>query len=74
MPSVQFETKIDSKIKGAISKVCNKRGLKIDRFVEEALIDKLEEIEDLEDLPRLRTLPTRSLDDFLKDLKMNGKI
>ena len=47
------------------------RGLKMNRFIEEALLDKLEELEDLEDLKRIRHEPTRPLAELLRDLKLN---
>jgi hypothetical protein len=46
----------------------------MNRFIEDALIDKLEELEDLEDLTRIRFEPTRPLEDVIKDLKLNGKL
>ena len=48
------------------------KGLKINRFIETALLDRLEEIEDIEDVKRLRTEPTRPLKDVLRDLKRDG--
>ena len=54
--------------------VCKERGLKMSRFIEDALIDKLEELEDIADLKSLRKEPVRSLVEVLKDLKARGKI
>ncbi len=74
MPQKQLATRIDSEVKRAVEEVCELRGLKMNRFIEDALIDKLEELEDLEDLTRIRFEPTRSLADVIKDLKLSGKI
>ena len=56
----------------AVEEYCRARGLKINRFIETALLDRLEEIEDVEDLRRLRTEPTRPFKDVLRDLKRDG--
>ena len=70
----QLATRIDSKIKKAVEEVCRTRGLKMNRFIEDALVDKLEEMEDIEDLKKIRCETTRPLEDVLKDLKLDGKI
>ncbi len=70
----QLATHIESKIKRAVEKVCESRGLEMNRFIEEALIDKLEELEDIEDLEKLRCEPGRPLEDVLRDLKLGGKL
>ena len=46
----------------------------MNRFIEEALLDKLEELEDIEDIKRIRFEPTRPLAEVLKDLKLDGKL
>lgn len=74
MKQVQLATRIDGDIKRAVEAVCESRGLKINRFVEDALLDKLEELEDVEELKRLRNEATRSLADVLADLKRDGKL
>jgi hypothetical protein len=74
MRQVQLATRIDSRVKKAVEKLCESRGLKMNRFIEEALLDKLEELEDVEDLKTLLCEPTRPLSEILKDLKLDGKI
>ncbi len=69
MALTQLGTRIDKKVKQAVEKTCKTRGLKINRFVEDAIIDKLEEMEDLEDLDALRKEPRRLLSDILKEMK-----
>jgi hypothetical protein len=74
MAQTQLATRIDTKVKRAVEKVCEARGLKMNRFIEEALLDKLEELEDIEDLKKIRCEPSRPLEDVLKDLKLDGKL
>ncbi len=74
MARVQFAARVDAQVKRAVEKVCEARGLKLQRFVEDALLDKLEELEDIEDLQRLRSETTRPLSSVLKTLKLNGKL
>ena len=74
MAQVQLAARIDIRVKRAIVKVCETRGLKIGRFVEKALIDKLEELADLEDIKKLRREPTRPLGDVIRDLGLDGAI
>jgi hypothetical protein len=44
------------------------------RFVQDALLDKLEELADREDLPKLRREPTRPLRDLIRDLGLDGEL
>ncbi|TDI48792.1 MAG: hypothetical protein E2P01_04650 [Acidobacteria bacterium] len=74
MTQVQLATRIDARVKKAVEKLCETRGLKMNRFIEEALLDKLEELEDVEDLKGLLCEPTRPLTEILKDLKLDGKL
>ncbi|MBP9113144.1 MAG: hypothetical protein KBF88_10070 [Polyangiaceae bacterium] len=74
MSQTPFSTRVDTRIKAAIEKVCETRGLKIQRFVEDALLDKLEELEDIEDVKRIRFEPTKSLAAVVKKLKLDGKL
>jgi hypothetical protein len=67
-------TPIDVDVKKAVKDICEIRGLKNKRFIEDALIDELERSEDLEDLTRIRFEASRSLGDVLKDLETNAKI
>ncbi len=74
MAQAQLAARIDARVKEAVDRICEARGLKISRFVEDAIIDKLEELEDIEDLKRIRCEPTRPLSELLRDLGLNGKI
>lgn len=72
--AVQLATTINARVKKVVETVCRHRGWKMNRFIEEALLDKLEELEDLEEVARLRQESTRPLADILKDLKADGKL
>jgi hypothetical protein len=74
MAQTQLATRIDSRVKKAIEKTCESRGLKIGRFVENALIDKLEELADIEDIKKIRREPTRPLVDVIRDLGLDDEI
>lgn len=74
MAQTQLATRIDSRVKKAIEKTCEVRGLKIGRFVENALIDKLEELADIEDIKKMRREPTRPLADVIRDLGLEDAI
>lgn len=70
----QLATKINSDVKDAVDAICEQLGVKMNRFVEDALLDKIEEIEDLHDVAQLRAEPSKALDDVIKGLKKNGKL
>jgi len=72
MAQAQLATRIDERVKKAIEKVCRARGEKMNHFIQEALLDKLEELEDLEDLTHLRKEPTRPFKDVLRGLRLDG--
>lgn len=74
MAQVQMATRIDERVKRAVEEVCAVRGLKMGRFIEDALIDKLEELADLEDLQKIRAEPARSLEEVIKELGLDGEI
>jgi hypothetical protein len=71
MAQTQLATRIDSRVKRAVQEVCRSRGLKIARFVEDALLDKLEELADIEDLKHIRHEPTRPIAEIIRDLKLD---
>jgi hypothetical protein len=74
MASVQINARIDASLKKAVEEYCRSRGIVINHFIQEALLDRLEELEDVEDLKTLRHEPTRPLSDVLRDLKLDGKL
>ena len=71
MEQAQLATRVDKRVKQAVEEVCKARGLKMNRFIEDALIDKLEELEDIDDLKKIRCEPTRPLEAVLRNLKLD---
>ncbi|MBP9708879.1 MAG: hypothetical protein KBD78_14675 [Oligoflexales bacterium] len=74
MTQKQLATKLDAEVKDALDALCNARGIKIGHFVQEAIMDKLEELEDKEDLRKLRKEEFISLSDIIAELKLSGKL
>ncbi len=74
MPLSQIAVRVDNRLKRAVDEACRARGVKLTRFVQDALLDKLEEIADAEDLPRLRREPTRPLRDLIRELGLDGEV
>ena len=74
MSTVQISARIDTALKAAVEDYCRSRGIVMNHFIQEALLDRLEELEDIEDLKKIRHEPTRSLTEVLKELKLDGKL
>ena len=74
MAIAQIAVRVDGRLKRAVDEACRARGVKLTRFVQEALLDKLEEIADVEDLPRLKREPTRPLRDLIRSLGLDGDL
>lgn len=72
MATVQINARIDPALKNAIDEYCRSRGVVLNHFVQEALIDRLEELEDIEDLKSIRHEPTRPLAEVLAELGLDG--
>ena len=72
MATVQLNARVDPALKKAIDDYCRSRGLVVNHFVQEALIDRLEELEDIEDLKMIRHEPTRPLAEVLAELGLDG--
>ena len=74
MPTVQINARIDAALKKALDEYCRSRGIVMNHFVQEAIIDRLEELEDVEDLKAIRHEPTRSLSEVLAELNLDGSL
>lgn len=74
MGAKQLATKIDERVKDALDNFCEERGYKINRFVEDAILDKLEEFEDISDLRKLRNESFKDFNLVLSELKRSGKL
>ena len=74
MGAKQLATKIDANVKDALDSFCEERGFKMNRFIEDAILDKLEEYEDVSDIRKLRNESFKPLSSILKELEKSGKI
>jgi predicted DNA-binding protein len=74
MATVQINARIDSELKKALEEYCKSRGVVMNHFIQEAILDRLEELEDVEDLKRIRHEKTRPLSEVLKELKLDDKV
>lgn len=74
MGMVQLNARIDKALKQAIDDYCRSRGIAINHFVQEALLDRLEELEDIEDLKQIRHEPSRPLAEVLAELDLDGSL
>jgi serine/threonine protein kinase HipA of HipAB toxin-antitoxin module len=74
MGTVQISARVDPALKKAVENYCRSRGIIMNHFIQEALLDRLEELEDSEDLKRIRLEPSRPLSDVLAELKLDGKL
>ncbi len=70
----QLATKIDAQIKDALDSFCEERGYKINRFIEDAILDKLEESEDISELKKIRSESFIPFNELLAELKSSGKL
>ncbi len=74
MAIVQINARIDAALKKALERYCRSRGIVMNHFIQEAIIDRLEELEDVEDLKALRHEPTRPLSEVLSELNLDGSL
>jgi hypothetical protein len=74
MATVQISARIDARLKRVLDGVCRSRGIVMNHFIQEAVLDRLEEFADVEDLKAIRHEPTRPLADVLAELKLNGSV
>lgn len=74
MGMAQIAVRVDGRLKRAVDEACRVRGVNLTRFVQDAPLDKLEEIADAGDIPRLRREPTRPLRDLIRDLGLDTEL
>jgi hypothetical protein len=74
MSTVQISARIDRRLKRVLDEVCRSRGIVMNHFIQEAVLDRLEELQDVEDLKAIRHEPTRPLAEVLAELKLDGSI
>jgi hypothetical protein len=69
MEQAVLTARVSKKVKNLADRWCKSQGLVLARFIEDAIIDKLEESHDLSELEKLRREPTRPFSQVLKELK-----
>ena len=74
MATVQVSARIDVALKKAIDVYCRTHGVVMNHFIQEALLDRLEELEDTEDIKKLRHEPTRPFADVVAELDLDGTV
>jgi hypothetical protein len=74
MATVQINARIDPALKRAIDGYCKTHGVVLNHFIQQALLDRLEELEDIEDLKRLRHEPTRPFSEVLAELDLDDTL
>jgi predicted DNA-binding protein len=74
MANVQINARIEARIKKALDEFCRSRGVVMNHFIQEAILDRLEEFEDIDDLQSIRHEPTRPLSEVLAELKLDGSV
>ena len=74
MATVQINARIDVALKKALDEYCRSHGIVMNHFIQNAILDRLEEMDDIEDLKAIRHEPTRPLSDVLAELKLDGSL
>ena len=74
MSKVQISARVDVALKQALERYCKSRGIVMNHFIQEAIIDRLEELEDIEDLKRIRHEATRPLAEVLGELELDDNL
>ena len=74
MASIQISARIDLALKQAVDTYCKSHGIVVNHFVQQALLDRLEELEDIEDLKKLRHEPTRPFSEVLAELGLDDPL
>lgn len=74
MGKVQINARIDEALKRALEEYCRSHGVVMNHFIQQAILDRLEELEDIEDLKAIRHEPTRPLSEVLAELRLDGSL
>ena len=70
----QLAAKIDEDIRNSLDTFCRSQGIEIAHFIEDAILDKLEEFEDVSELKELRKESFKTMAFVKKNLKKSGKL
>lgn len=74
MAVAQLATKIDLRVKRLLDAICESRGFKMNRFIEDAILEKIEEMEDIAEIKKIRKERTIPLSQAISDFKKHGKV
>ena len=69
MEQAVLTARVNKKVKNLADKWCKAQGLVLARFIEDAIIDKLEESHDISEIEKLRREPSRPFAEVMKELK-----
>ena len=69
MEQAVLTARVNKKVKKLADQWCKSQGLVMARFIEEAILDKLEENIDISEIEKLRREPTRPFAEVMKELK-----
>ena len=69
MEQAVLTARINKKVKKLADQWCTSQGLVMARFIEEAILDKLEENVDIKEIESLRREPARPFSEVMKELK-----
>jgi hypothetical protein len=74
MAAVQLNARVDEEVKRAVEDYCRSRGIVMSHFIQEALLDRLEELKDIEDLKGLRYESTRPFADVVRERGLDDEL
>lgn len=74
MATVQLNARVDEEVKRAIEDYCRPRGIVMNHFIQEALLDRLEELKDVDDLKSLRHEPKRPFAEVVRELGLDDEL
>ena len=69
METIQVTARLERRVAEALRTYCKENGLIINRFIQDSIIEKLEELSDAYDIPKLRKEKTRPFNEVLSELK-----
>jgi hypothetical protein len=63
-----ISARVNNKVKKLADDWCRSNGLVMSKFIEDAILDKLEESHDLKEIEKLRREPSRPFREVIKEL------
>ena len=67
MRTAQVSARIDASVMRAMQDYCRSNGIVMKHFIQEAILDRLDELADIEEIERLRLEPTRPFSEVLAE-------